>query len=85
MTRTLSLKEPRYPITSIIIKRSVIFNYISAINYYTFIVPNRLEKLYNEYAQKFIKITDELNDNNDYVDEESIKQNKGRLKRKIRY
>jgi len=46
---------------------------------------NRLEKLYNEYAQKFIKITDELNDNNDYVDAESIKQNKGRLKRKIRY
>lgn len=46
---------------------------------------NRLEKLYNEFAQKFIKIVDELNENNDYVDSESIKQNKGRLKRKLRY
>ena len=46
---------------------------------------HRLEKLYNEYAQKFMKIVDELNENNDYVDAESIKQNKGRLKRKIRY
>ncbi len=41
MTRTLSLKEQRYPITSTIIKRSVIYNYISVINYYTFIVPKR--------------------------------------------
>ena len=39
LSRTLSLKELRYPITSIIIKRSVIFNHISVINYYTFIVP----------------------------------------------
>ena len=52
MTRTLSLKEQRYPITSIIIKRSVIFNHISAINYYTFIVPkkalslSKLSKIY---------------------------------------
>ena len=41
VTRTLSLKDQRYSITSIIIKRSVIFNYISVINYYTFIVPKR--------------------------------------------
>lgn len=46
---------------------------------------NRLEKLFNEYAQKFMKIVDELNENNDYVDTESLRQNKGRLKRKIRY
>ena len=44
LTRTLSLKELRYPITSIIIKRSVIFNHISVINYYTFIVPKRAQK-----------------------------------------
>ena len=42
MTRTLSLKDLRYPITSIIIKRSVIFNHISVMNYYTFIVPKEL-------------------------------------------
>ena len=44
LSRTLSLKELRYPITSIIIKRSVIFNHISVINYYTFIVPKRILK-----------------------------------------
>ena len=43
MTRTLSLKDQRYPITSIIIKRSAIINYLIVINYYTFIVPKRLE------------------------------------------
>ena len=37
--KTLSLKDLHYPITSIIIKKSVIFNHISIINYYTFIVP----------------------------------------------
>ena len=45
MTRTLSLKDLRYPITFIIIKRSVTINYISVINYYTFIVPKRNEIL----------------------------------------
>ena len=50
MTRTLSLKELRYPITSIIIKRSVIFNHISVINYYTFIVPKR--RISSSYKHK---------------------------------
>lgn len=44
MTRTLSLKDIRYPITFIIIKRSVIINYIFVINHYTFIVP----KIYSD-------------------------------------
>ena len=42
MARTLSLNKPRYPIHSIIIKISAIINYFLVINYYTFIVPNKL-------------------------------------------
>jgi len=45
LARTLSLKDQRYPITSIIIKRSATINYISVINYYTFIVPKRLANM----------------------------------------
>ena len=43
MTRTLSLKDSRYPIIFIIIKRSATINYISVINYYTFIVSKDLK------------------------------------------
>ena len=52
MTRTLSLKEARYPITFIIIKRSVTINYISVINYYTFIVPKRSDELLDMIANE---------------------------------
>ena len=66
LTRTLSLKEARYPITSIIIKRSVIFNHISVINYYTFIVPKettKLESLKENDKIKLIVLDENDNEN----------------------
>ena len=48
MSRTLSLKVLRYPITSIIIiGKNIIINYLIVINYYTFVVPKRAIELHN--------------------------------------
>ena len=55
MTRTLSLRGARYPITSIIIEISVIINYLILINYYTFIVP----KGHPELSLDFLKLWNE--------------------------
>lgn len=44
---------------------------------------DRLQRLKKQYIQKFIEIADELNKSNDYVDEDMIGINKGRIRRKV--
>ena len=60
MSRTLSLKAPRYPITSIIIiEKSIIINYLIVISYYTFIVPKEpsiSDKPYRDFIHLQIQI-----------------------------
>lgn len=41
-------------------------------------------KFRNSLAIKFMQIVDELNEVNDYVDQEELKNNKGRIKKKIK-
>ena len=43
----------------------------------------RLQRLKKQYIKEFMDIADELNELNDYVDEDMIRINKGKISRKV--
>ena len=44
---------------------------------------DRLQRLKKQYIKEFMDIADELNELNDYVDEDMIRINKGKISRKV--